>query len=254
MRNFRYYLDLLTVLTHKDIKLKYKNTALGYFWSVLNPLAFALVFYVAFKTVLKIPIDNYLLFLLAALFPWQWFSNCVNSAPQIFLGNSSLIKKVSFPRALLVASQILQEMFHFVLTIPIILLLVFVHDKNVSATWLYGIPLLLTIQFSATYGLALLVAALNLFFRDLEKIINIGTSLIFYLTPILYAESMVPKEYAAIVTLNPLASLMVSWRNLFLEGALNLGAILVSVCFACVSLVLGQLVYSRLSWKFAEVT
>jgi lipopolysaccharide transport system permease protein len=254
MRSLRYYLDLLGVLAHKDIKLKYKNTALGYLWSLLNPLAFTLVFYIAFKTVLKIPIENYVLFLLSGLFPWQWLSNCLNSAPFVFLANSTLIKKVAFPRALLVVSQIMQEMMHFVLTLPIIVMLVFAFGKTPSLSWLPGIPLLLLIQAAVIYGLALTVATLNLFFRDLERIVNIGVSMIFYMTPILYSESMVPSEYAALVDLNPFAPIMVGWRNLFLDGVLDHRALLIGAVFGCASVLLGQVVYTRLSWKFAEVT
>jgi lipopolysaccharide transport system permease protein len=254
MKSLRYHLDLLGVLVHKDIKLKYKNTVLGYLWSLLNPLAFALVFYIALKTVLKIQIENYLLFLLAGLFPWQWLSNCLNSAPLVFLANSSLIKKVAFPRALLVVSQIMQEMMHFVLTLPIIVMLVFAYDKTPSLLWLPGIPLLLVIQAAVIYGLALTVATLNLFFRDLERIVNIVVSMIFYMTPILYSETMVPREYAALVNLNPFAPIMIGWRNLFLDGVLDIRSLLIGAVFGCASVLLGQLVYARLSWKFAEVT
>lgn len=254
MMRLRYHLDLLSVLAHKDIKLRYKSTALGYFWSLLNPLAFALVFYIAFKTVLKIQIENYLLFLLSGLFPWQWLSNCLNSAPLVFLANSSLIKKVAFPRALLVVSQILQEMMHFLLTLPILIVLVFAYGKTPSLSWLPGIPLLLLTQAAVIYGLALTIATLNLFFRDLERIVNIGVSMVFYMTPILYSESMVPKEYAALVNLNPFAPIMVGWRNLLLEGALDLNALIIGAGFAGASIILGQFVYARLSWKFAEVT
>jgi len=252
--SFQYYLDLLAVLIHKDFKLKYKRTVLGYFWSVLNPLLFALVCYVAFKTIIRIQVDNYLLFLLTALFPWYWFSNCLNGAPSVFLGNTSLIKKLNFPRSLLLVSQVFLEMIHFVLSIPIILVFVFVYDRTPHLSWFIGIPLLLVIQFSATFGLALLVATVNLFFRDLEKIINIAVTLLFYFTPIIYAETMVPPQYDGIVYLNPFAALMLSWRYLLMDGVLDPGKLVISAAFALVITVLGVFVYKRLSWKFAEIT
>lgn len=249
-----YYFDLLTVLIHKELKLKYKNTALGYLWSLVNPLAFAFVSYIAFKTIIKIQIENYLLFLLAALFPWYWFSNCLNGAPSIFLSNTSLIKKVNFPRALLLVSHVFLEMIHFVLSLPVIFLVVLIYGYSPHLIWLVGVPLLLVIQFATLYGLTLVVSSLNLFFRDLEKIINVTVTLLFYFTPIIYAENMVPDDYKALVDYNPLAALMLSWRSLFLEGALHADKVGISAVFALGTCVLAFVTYRRLSWRFAEVT
>jgi len=85
--NLQHYIDLLIVLTQKEMKVRYKSSFLGYIWSIANPLAFAFVFFIAFKVVMKIKMENYTLFLITGLFPWQWFSNSVSLSPTIFLGN-----------------------------------------------------------------------------------------------------------------------------------------------------------------------
>ena len=95
MKNFRNYRDLILVLTAKEIKVRYKNNVLGYLWSIANPLAFALVFFVAFKIFLKWDIKDYVLFLIAGLFPWQWFANSVGVSCGVFIGNASIIKKTA---------------------------------------------------------------------------------------------------------------------------------------------------------------
>jgi lipopolysaccharide transport system permease protein len=247
------YIDLLIVLTQKELKVKYKSSFFGYLWSVGHPLAFAFVFFIAFKVIMRIPMEDYALFLMAGLFPWQWFSNSVNASPLSFLTNASLIKKVNFPRNIIVASLVLEGMIHFLLSIPVIILFIFIYQKAPKVSWLYGLPLLLGIQFLMTYGLSLLISSLNLFFRDLERLTIIITTLLFYFTPIIYPETMVPKQYQHWIKFNPLSFLMVSWRNLFLNGTLELTYLLISFAYAISAFLISYLLYRKLSWKFAEV-
>ncbi|MCJ7664459.1 MAG: ABC transporter permease [Desulfobacterales bacterium] len=236
------------------MKVRYKSTFFGYAWSVAHPLAFALVFFMAFKIVMRIQMEGYAVFLIAGLFPWQWFSNSVNAAPMVFSLNASLIKKVSLPRNILPLATVLQDMIHFLLAIPVIVLFLFIYHKSPSFSWLYGIPLLLTIQLLMTYGLTLLISSLNLFIKDLGRLTVIGITMLFYVTPIIYSDAMIPARYKTLVLFgNPLSSLMVSWRNLFLDGTLDISLVAASFAYSLFVLMLGWKVYTRLSWKFAEV-
>lgn len=249
----QHLIDLIVVLTQKEIKVRYKSSFLGYLWSVAHPLAFAFVFFIAFKVVMKIQMEGYALFLIAGLFPWQWFSNSVNVSPMIFLGNASIIKKVNFPRNIIILASVLNDMIHFVLSLPVIVLFMFIYHRSPSFSWLYGIPLLLGIQFLITYGVSLMVSSINLFFRDLERLTSIFITLLFYFTPIIYPENMIPEKYKPLLNLNPLAPLMVSWRRLFLNGTLEPASLMVSLAYSIFAFVLGYLIYRKLSWKFAEV-
>lgn len=244
---------MVAILTEKEIKVRYKSSFFGYLWSVAHPLAFALVFFVAFKVVVKIQVEDYALFLIAGLFPWQWFANSVNAAPRIFLGNASIIKKVNFPRNIIPFTQVFQDMIHFILAIPVVVLFLFLYHKLPSFSWLYGIPVLLIIQFLMTYGICLMISSTNLFFRDLERLTIIFTTMLFYFTPVIYPEKMVPVKYKPLINLNPLAPLMISWRELFLNGTLSPLYLAVSFGYAILAFILGFLIYRKLSWKFAEV-
>jgi lipopolysaccharide transport system permease protein len=145
-------------------------------------------------------------------------------------------------------------MIHFLLSIPVIVLFLFIYHKSPSVSWLYGIPVLLIIQFLMAYGFSLLIASINLFVRDLERLTGIFMTLLFYFTPIIYPETMIPERYKSLVLfLNPLSSLMVSWRSLFLEGKLEFSLVAASFTYGLVALMLGYAVFTRLSWKFAEV-
>ncbi|MEW6418723.1 MAG: ABC transporter permease [Nitrospirota bacterium] len=249
----QHFIDLIIVLTQKDIKVRYKSSFLGYLWSVAHPLAFAFVFFIAFKVVMKIQMEDYALFLIAGLFPWQWFSNSANVSPMVFLGDASIIKKVNFPRNIIPLTAVLQDMIHFVMSVPVIVLFLFLYHKSPSLTWLYGIPVLMGIQLLITYGVSLMISSINLFFRDLERLTVVCTTLIFYFTPIIYPETMIPGRYKHLIYLNPLAPLMMSWRSLFLNGTLEPSSLMVSLVYSIFAFMIGYLVYKKLSWKFAEV-
>ncbi|MHB8481849.1 MAG: ABC transporter permease [Nitrospiria bacterium] len=247
------YVDLIVVLTQKEMKVRYKSTFFGYLWSIGNPLAFAFVFFIAFKIVMKVQIEDYVVFLISGLFPWQWFSNSVNASPMIFLGNASIIKKVNFPRYLIPVTQVLQDMIHFILAIPVIIFFLYFYHKSPSISWIYGIPILLLVQFFITLGFSLLVSTLNLFFRDLERLTAIGMMFFFYFTPVLYLETMIPEKYRLLISLNPIAWLMISWRNLFLEGKFDISNIMISTLHSVIIFSVGYFVYRKLSWRFAEL-
>lgn len=252
-KDLGYYKDLVYILTKKEIKIRYKSSYFGYLWSLLNPLAFAGVFYFVFGIIWNAPAENLALFLVAGLFPWQWFSNSILAATTVYVGNASVIKKVNFPRNVLPLAITLQDMFHFLCAIPIVVICLFVSGKTPTNSWIFGVPLLLVVQLTLVYGLSLALASISLFFRDLQQIAGILLMFLFYLTPILYPISKVPEEYRNFVFANPAAPVIVCWRDLFLEGRLDGGYLSIGMIYSIVVLVGGSWVYSRLKWRFAEV-
>ncbi len=251
--NWQHFKDLLLVLTQKEIKVRYKSSWLGYAWSVANPLTFALVYSIAFGVFIRVNIAHYPLFLIAGMFPWQWLSNSISASPTIFLSNASLLKKVRFGRNILVAATVLNDGVHFVLSIPVIIGFLLLYRLAPSWPWLVGIPLLVLAQFMIVYGVSLAIASLNLFFRDLERLSALVVTVLFFFTPIVYSDSMIPDQYRPLMYANPVAPLILSWRQLFLSGSVNWPLMGIVYTYALVSLGLGSLVYQKLSWKFAEV-
>lgn len=248
-----YYRDLLLVLTKKEIKVRYKNSYFGYFWSILNPLGFALVFYFVFKIVMRIDMEDYALFLVAGLFPWQWISNTTLGSTVSFVKNASIIKKVNFPRSILPFATVLQDMFHFCCAIPVIILFLFLFKKAPSISWIYGIPILMLTTLLMVYGIALFIASLNLFFRDIEHIIPIVLTFLFYPTPILYPLKMIPEKFQKLIIFNPFAPIVIAWRNLFIKGIFELNYFLISLVYAVIIFLAGVFIYRKFRWKFAEV-
>ncbi|HWP02729.1 MAG TPA: ABC transporter permease [Gemmatimonadaceae bacterium] len=245
--------DLLLVLTQKEIKVRYKNSWLGYVWSVAHPLAFALVYFIAFGLFLRVDIPNYTLFLITGLFAWHWLANSIASSPNIFLSNSTLLKKVRFPHHTLVAAMVFNDGFHYLVSVPVITAFLAVYGIAPSWVWLIGIPGLTVAQFLLTYGLALAIASINLFFRDLERLTSLLVMFLFFLTPIVYSEAMVPPAFRSVLYLNPFSPVILGWRHLFLSSHLDWTLLGVGYAHALVAVGLGMLVYRSLRWRFAEV-
>ena len=249
-----YSKDIIIALTQKELKVRYKHHAFGYLWSIANPLAYALIYFLVFKLVMKVKVEDFPIFLISGLFPWQWMANSIGVGPMTFIGNASLIKKVNFPRNLLSLVVVIQDMIHYLVSIPIIIIFLYIYHKPLPGLeWLLGVPALCLIQLAYTYSLNLLIATVNLFFRDMEKLIQMCMTFLFFLTPIVYKIEMVPEKYKAFLYLNPIAPLITSWRDLFLHSSINFSQIGLSLIWVVFFLLISQTIYKKLSWRFAEI-
>lgn len=250
--NFPQIRDLIYILTIKEIKTKYKNNVLGYFWSLVNPLAYATIFYFAFSIIFRFGVENYALFLICGLFPWQWLNNSSVVSANVFLANASLIKKAIFPRYILPVASCLQEGFHFLMTIPVIMLFMIFYDVSFYPGLAWGVPLLIIIQFITVVGISLIVGTLNVFFRDINYIVQVTFQMLFYLTPILYPLERIPEEYQGYILMNPFSPIVLSWRDLFLSGNIDPTYVALAFLYSMIFFVVGMVLYRKLSDGFAE--
>jgi lipopolysaccharide transport system permease protein len=252
-----YYRDLIWILVSKELKLRYHNTALGYLWSLLHPLAFAAIYFGVFAVFMKIPrpgdMQHYALFLITGLFPWQWFANSTTSSNWYFLDNRSLIKKIRFPRHFLVVAGVLNDTVHFVISIPVIVAFMLYYHVHPSAAWVALLPLMLIVQFLFTTGVALTLASCNLFFRDLERMTLICVLLWFFLTPVIYDQSIYPQGYQWLKSANPMAPIIICWRETFLHGTPTAAELAAACAWAAAAFAIGWRVYRSLQWRFAEI-
>jgi lipopolysaccharide transport system permease protein len=250
---YEHYRDLVLILLAKDLKVRYRGMFLGYAWSVLHPLAFTAVLYVVFKLFVRIDIENYTLFLVCGLFPWQWIANSASSSTLMFVGNSSLIKKVLFPRLFLVAAGVLNDLVHFVLALPVIMVFVLWTYGGLYYSWTYQIPPMLVVTFLVTFGLAMLIGTCNVFLRDIERLVSILLMLWFYMTPVLFKPDMVPERFRWVNYANPMAAVIISWRSILQNGDVPNLYFYVAVVWGIVFCCAGYAVYRKLEWRFAEL-
>jgi lipopolysaccharide transport system permease protein len=246
--------ELLYVLVRKELKARYKNRFLGYVWALANPVAFAFVYWIAFKFIMRMEVENYSLYLLTGIFPWVWLSTGVTSATRSFIVNASLIKKVPLPRAILPLGNVAQEMVHFVFALPVIVaFLWFAGEIRPPASWAWQLPLMLALQIAFVYPLALGLALANVYVRDIEYLASIGFSLMFFATPMVYPVSMVPEAYRHYFELNPLHALMHSWRSVFLQGSLDLDHMAYAAAFAAAMAAGAWLLHRKLAPRIGEL-
>ncbi len=208
--------------------------------------------YVALSKFARVRVENYHLVLLSGLFPWVWFQTSVLLATPSFAGNGPLLKKVQFPRLVLPFSTVLNSGIHFFISIPVLIVLLGIDGRFPNWTWLVGIPLFALVQLALLMGVIMLLASIDVFFRDLEHLVEVFLQLLFYLTPILYPLSLVPEKWRPLVQLNPMTSLIDAWRQMFMENHIALFDIWPALLLTAAALAIGGSTFRKLESGFAD--
>lgn len=247
------YRELLRNFVVRDLKARYRNSVLGFLWSLLNPLLMMGVFTVVFKVLMPNNIENYALFVLLGILPWNWCTSSVMGGITSIVGNGHLIKKVAFPRELLPISVVVSSMVNFLLAlIPLgALMLAF----GVTPTPLLALlPLIIVLQLVFLWGLALFLACLQVYFRDTGHIFDVLLLAWFFLSPVFYRVEDLTEQYARLMyILNPMASFISLYRLVVLYGAPPDTLFVVRLALQVVAvLALGYLFFIRYSHSFAE--
>ncbi|MBO9542039.1 ABC transporter permease [bacterium] len=246
------YRELFFNLVSRELQSRYKGSYLGFLWSLLNPLLMMVVYSVIFSIVMRIKIENYSLYLFAGLLPWTWFSTALSNGAGSIIFNSSLVKKVYLPTELLPVVAVTTNLINFLLTIPILLLFIAFH--HVPLTWaLLAVPLVIAVQFLFTLGVAMFLAVLNVFFRDIEQLIGVIILVWMYGSPILYSPDMVPEKFRLFYDLNPMAAIIHSYHQIFIHGTLpSLHSFAFPLLLGLVLVASGLILFSLTKFEFAE--
>lgn len=275
---------MLWTVVLRELRIRYKNSYLGFFWSILNPLATVLVMTLVFKYVMGQEVKNYSAYILAAYLPYMFFQLSLLDSSQSILSQITLLKKIYFPREILPIGSVLANFAHFLLAMLVFfayLLFVWLLHPGESpfrATIIY-LPILVVMQLALTMGLALIISAMNTFYEDVKYMVSVGLYLLFFLCPIVYFSEQVmnapgiPDRWRGAVYvvyhLNPIAMLMTGYRKIMLAPQdvtmtrkgfndtfeylpLDWKLLLIAgvVCFA--TLILGYALFNQKKWQFVE--
>lgn len=249
--------EILYQLTGREIKARYKQSILGYFWVILNPLFQMLVMSFAFSIIMRIPTKSasnipYSVFLFVALLPWNLFSTSISSAGASLVSNASLITKIYFPRTILVIATILSKIVDFLYALIVLVIYMIYYQIPININILWVIPIFF-IQQIFTLGLALIVASANLLYRDIQYLISLLLLLWMYLTPIIYPADLVPLRYKFIFQLNPLAVIVNAYRQTVLGGGSpNYQSLTIGLIVSLITLVLGYKYFKSREKIFAD--
>jgi ABC-type polysaccharide/polyol phosphate export permease len=251
------YRGLIQSLVARELKARYRGSVLGFFWSFFNPLLLLLVYTFVFNNVLQARsphADPYALFLFCGLLPWTWFATSLTESSGVLISGGNLIKKVLFPAEILPIVSVLANMVHFLLGLPILAAFLVYYQKPLQVSELVWFPAVLLVQLVLTLGLALILSALTVHFRDIRDILSNLLTVWFFVTPIIYPWQEAPDSIKRFLNLNPFMHLAVSYQEiLFFDGPfghlkwmLMLGAISILFFLA------GYFIFDRLRDTFAE--
>lgn len=248
------YRELFSVLVMRDIKVRYKQTALGATWAIIQPVMTMVAFSIFFGKLANMPSDGlpYPIFSYAALLPWLFFANSVTASAGSLVGSSHLITKVYFPRLIIPLSSIGANIVDFAIAGVVLLLMMLYY--GIGWGWnLLAAPLLTFGVMFAALGVGTFLAALTAAYRDFRYVVPFMLQFWMFVTPIAYPSSIVPEAWRWLLYLNPLTGLIEGFRSAFLGVAFNVPALVGSVVVSSVMLAAGIAYFERVERRFADI-
>jgi len=251
------YRGLIQSLVARELKARYRGSVLGFFWSFINPLLLLLIYSFVFTYVIPARSpghEPYALFMFCGILPWSWFTASLLESSNVLIAGGNLIKKVLFPAEILPIVTVLANMVHFFLGLPILGAFLIYYQIPLQVSELAWFPVVVLVQLVLTLGLALLLSALTVHFRDVRDILANVLTFWFFATPIIYPMSNAPAAGRRLLNLNPFTHLAISYQEiLFYKGPFGHWKWLLALFVASIALFLfGYFIFDRLRDSFAE--
>jgi lipopolysaccharide transport system permease protein len=255
LRDLWEYRELLYFLTWRDIKVRYKQTALGAAWAIIQPFFTMVVFSLFFGHLAKVPSDGipYPIFSYAALVPWTFFANGLSQSSNSLVGSAQLLTKVYFPRLVIPISTVLSGVIDFALAFLVLLLMMLYYGvaPTINALWL---PFFLLLALVASLGVGLWLSALNVEYRDVRYVVPFLTQFWLFATPIAYPSSLLPEPWRTLYGLNPMVGVVEGFRWALLGTGGGPGPMIaISSAMSLAILVGGAFYFKRMEKNFADV-
>jgi ABC-2 type transport system permease protein len=267
LRRIIQFRELLVGMVRKELKIKYKNSVLGFAWSLLNPLLYLVVFWIAFDNILGSPIHAFPIWLLSGLLVWNLFSIGLSTATTSVVVNAGLVKKVAFPREILPLASVGSTLVHFFLQGAVLLAVLVVVQWNVAWTYVPLVPVALVALLLITAALGILLAALNVYLRDTQHFVELALLAWFWMTPIVYNFQTVGLKdsfFAKLWACNPITPVVIIFQRA-IYGTTENGTFLpnwtwgqyaaylgLSFAFGIVVLAIAIRVFAKAEVNFAE--
>jgi ABC-type polysaccharide/polyol phosphate export permease len=248
----RRYRHLIVQLALKDFKIRYTHSALGYAWTVINPLLFAVIYYLVFSIFMRVEMPFYPAYLLLGIVLWNFFSEGSSSGLNALFARAGLVTKVPMPREVVVYAAVLHAFMSFAISLVVVAVLLWLTGAKI--TWpAVTFPIALIDLVLITLGVALLLAPLQVRYHDIGYLWGIAVQVGFWLTPIIYHDTFVPERWRWLVTYNPLARIITQARESLVFGTWTSTSVLLETsAFAVVVLVVGWVSFRRQQLRLIE--
>ncbi len=229
------YKYLIWILSFKELKIQYRGSYLGFFWSLMNPLLLLIIYTFLYVVVFHNPVKTYTVYLFCGLLPYSWLQSSIIIGTSSISNASSLVSKSLLPPEIIVFSKVGANFLNFILSLPVLIIFIFLFKVRIGLPLVY-FPLLVVIEFFLTSGITLFLSALNVFYRDIQFIIMNLMTFLFFSLPIMYFDSNLPLKIRHIIYLDPIAYLMKCFQNIFYFNMFPrpyyvLGVLLISLLF-----------------------
>ena len=248
------YRELMRRLTVRNLKVRYQRSALGFLWTLLNPLFTMAILVAVFGYVIRVPVPNYWAFLVSGYFAWVFVLHTLGTSAFIIPDHAYMARAVAFPSEILVFSSAAARLAEFCaeLLLAVVVLVVF-HHQGVPASFAL-LPLLVVLHLMITVGLAMPIAALSVFFHDVKHALPVALTMLAYIAPVFYPASAVPEAVRPYYMLNPLASLLTLYHQVLYEGRMPSAQLTGGLTvFAVVTFLAGYVAFRRHRALFAEI-
>jgi ABC-2 type transport system permease protein len=247
------YRQMIASLVRKDLRGRYKGSALGFLWTFINPLLQLVVYTIVFSFILRTNIERYYLYLFVALIPWIFFSSSITVGAASVVAQKDLIKKIYFPRMVIPISYVTSCFVNMLLCFVVIFAVIIVSGTGFNFAALLTLPVIMAVEYLLALGMALLTSAVTVYFRDLEHILGIVSMVWMYMTPIMYDKSMIPDRLLPVFGLNPMTHVIGCYRDvLYYKQMPDLTSLISAAGLGVFFLIFGGIVFNKLQRRFAE--
>ncbi len=254
LRDIWQYRGLLYFLTWRDVKVRYKQTVIGFLWAIIQPFLKMVVFSVIFGSLAKMDSEGfpYPIFLYAGLLPWQFFASAVSRSGESIVASENLIKKVYFPRLVIPISSVGACLVDFAISFLILFVMMFYYNIIPTLSTFMLLPLVLSTIFTAL-GVGMFISALNVAYRDFRYVIPFFVQIWMFLTPVIYPVGMIPENWRWLILLNPMAGIIDAYRSAILGKPFEWGSLGISTGIAVAMFLCGLMYFRKTERYFADI-
>ena len=247
------YREMIFSLIRRDLKGRYKGSALGFLWTFINPLMQLGVYTLVFSVIMRNGIRDYYLFLFVALIPWIFFSTSLTGGSSCIWAQQDMVKKIYFPREVLPIAFVTSQFVNMLLSFLVVFAVLLVSGKGLNLIALLCLPVVMLVEYILAISAAMLTSAITVYLRDMEYILGIVTMAWQFLSPVMYSVDQVPEQLLPIYNLNPMTPVITAYREILYYGNVpKLSTLLHAVIFGIIVLIVGVTVFSKLKRHFAE--
>lgn len=247
------YRDMIYSLVRRELRGRYKGSALGFLWTYINPLCQIIVYSAVFSVIFRVQVEKFYLYLTIGMMPWVFFNTSVQGGSTCVRAQADMVKKIYFPREVIPVSYVTSAFVNMLLSFIIVFLVVAVSGFGFYWKALLYLPVIMLFEYLLALGIAMGVSAVTVYFRDLEQIISVLMMAWIYVTPIMYTIDFVPEEYRTLIMLNPMTPIVEVYHQiLYYRMTPTANYLILAGVTSCVAFLAGALAFALLERNFAE--